>query len=101
MRFRNWLLTGTSITLLALAPVTVARAQDANNADLKAAYFESLSRLPALIAQASSREWSPGFAACALSAVAAAKGQHTLAEAILEMSSSEVAQEFLQWYFDQ
>jgi outer membrane protein OmpA-like peptidoglycan-associated protein len=38
MRFRNWLLTGTSITLLALAPVTVAHAQDANNADLKAAY---------------------------------------------------------------
>ena len=70
-------------------------------ADLRAAYFESLSRLPALVAQASSREWGPGFAACALSAVAAAKGQHALAEAILEMSSSEVAQEFLQWYFDQ
>jgi hypothetical protein len=70
-------------------------------ADLKAAYFESLSRLPALVARTSSRKWSSGFAACALSAVAAAKGQHALAEAILEMSSSEVAQEFLQWYFDQ
>jgi len=38
MRFRNWLLTGTSITLLALAPATAAHAQDANNPDLRAAY---------------------------------------------------------------
>jgi outer membrane protein OmpA-like peptidoglycan-associated protein/outer membrane biosynthesis protein TonB len=38
MRFRNWLLTGTSITLLALAPVSAARAQDASNPDLVAAY---------------------------------------------------------------
>lgn len=38
MRFRNWLLTGTSLTLLALAPVTLARAQDVTNADLVAAY---------------------------------------------------------------
>src|SRR5690349_5012492 len=38
MRFRNWLLTGTSITLLALAPATAARAQDATNPDLVAAY---------------------------------------------------------------
>src|ERR1700712_5224636 len=38
MRFRNWLLAGTSITLLAFAPTTVAYAQDANNPDLKAAY---------------------------------------------------------------
>ena len=38
MRFRNWLLTGTSLTLLALAPVTMARAQDVTNADLVAAY---------------------------------------------------------------
>jgi len=69
--------------------------------DLKSAYFESLSRLPALVAQAAVHEWTPGFAACALAAMAAAKGQHALAEAILEMSSSEVAQGFLQWYFDQ
>ena len=38
MRFRNWLLTGTSLTLLALAPVSMARAQDVTNADLVAAY---------------------------------------------------------------
>ena len=38
MRFRNWLLTGTSITLLALAPASAVRAQDATNPDLVAAY---------------------------------------------------------------
>lgn len=69
--------------------------------DLKVAYFESLARLPGLVAQASVREWSPGFAACALSAVAAAKGQHAVAEALLEMSSQEIAEQFLQWHGDQ
>ena len=38
MRLSNWLLTGTSITLFALAPLTVARAQDTSNAALVAAY---------------------------------------------------------------
>ncbi|MBN9303785.1 MAG: hypothetical protein BGO82_15540 [Devosia sp. 67-54] len=38
MRLRNWLLTGTSVTLLALAPTVAARAQDTTNADLVAAY---------------------------------------------------------------
>jgi hypothetical protein len=69
--------------------------------DLKVTYYESLASLPGLVAQASVREWSPGFAACALSAVAAAKGQHAVAEALLEMSSTEVAAEFLRWRFEQ
>ena len=38
MSFRNWLLTGTSLTILALAPVSVARAQDATDPALVAAY---------------------------------------------------------------
>ena len=38
MRLSNWLLTGTSITLFALAPLTVARAQDTSNAALVAAF---------------------------------------------------------------
>jgi len=38
MRLRNWLLTGTSLTLLALAPTAAARAQDVTNADVVAAY---------------------------------------------------------------
>lgn len=38
MSFRNWLLTGTSLTLLAFAPLSVARAQDATDPALVAAY---------------------------------------------------------------
>ena len=38
MSFRNWLLAGTSLTLLALAPLSVARAQDATDPTLVAAY---------------------------------------------------------------
>ena len=67
--------------------------------DLTSAYFESLARLPSLVAQASSRPWDPSFLACALAAVAAAKGQPAVAEAALELTP-EVAQEFLDWFFD-
>ena len=38
MSFRNWLLTGTSLTLLAFAPLGAARAQDATDPALVAAY---------------------------------------------------------------
>ena len=68
---------------------------------LKAPYFEALARLPYLVAQASTRQWDSGFLACALSAIAAAKGQHEIAEAVLEGSSPHVAEEFLEWHFDQ
>ena len=69
--------------------------------DLKAAYFDSLSQLPGLVTQAAARHWEPSYLACALSAIAVAKGQHAIAEAIIQMSSPEVADEFLEWYFDQ
>lgn len=69
--------------------------------DLKTAYFESLARLPGLIAQAAARQWEPGYLACALSAIAAVKGQHAIAEAVLEMSSPQVAEAFLERHFDQ
>lgn len=69
--------------------------------DLEASYFEALARLPGLVAQAASRPWEPGFAACALSAIAAAKGQHAVAEAVLEMSTPEVAEEFNEWASNQ
>lgn len=69
--------------------------------DLKAPYFEALARLPSLVAQASTRPWEASFLACALSAIAVAKGQHEIAEAVLEMSSPEEAEKFLEWHFDQ
>lgn len=68
--------------------------------DLEASYFEALARLPGLVAEASNREWGPDRLACALAAIAAAKGQHAIAEAVLEMSSPEVAAEFLKWHFE-
>jgi hypothetical protein len=67
--------------------------------DLQSAYFESLAQLPVLAAAASNRSWEPGFLACALAAVAAAKGQPTVAEAVLELTP-DVAREFLEWISD-
>ncbi|RTL32961.1 MAG: hypothetical protein EKK49_10360 [Rhodocyclaceae bacterium] len=65
--------------------------------DIAAAYFDALSRLPVLMAAASSRKWDEGFLRCAISAVAAAKGQPLIAEAVLELSP-DVAAEFMEWF---
>jgi len=64
--------------------------------DLQADYFAALAALPTLVAQAADREWDSGFLACALSAVAAAKGFGNVAEAVLEMTP-DVADEFMEW----
>jgi len=66
--------------------------------DLRAAYVHSLAQLPSLVAAASSRAWDPEFLACALAAVAAAKGQPAVAEAVLELTA-DVAEEFMEWFF--
>jgi len=68
-------------------------------ADLAASYFEALARLPALVAAAAGREWDEGFLSCALAAIAAAKGQPAVAEAVLELDG-EVAGEFMKWFFE-
>ncbi|MGV8990839.1 MAG: hypothetical protein ACOH1Q_05480 [Thiobacillus sp.] len=65
--------------------------------DIAPSYFEALSQLPALVAAASAREWDEDFLPCALSAIAASKGQVAIAEAVLELSP-EVAEEFLKWF---
>jgi hypothetical protein len=67
--------------------------------DIAPSYFEALSRLPALVAAASAREWDANFLSCALSAIAAAKNQTKIAEAVLELSP-EVSEEFMQWFFE-
>ena len=64
--------------------------------DLAAAYFGALSQLPALVAAAAPRTWDTEFLVCALSAIAAAKNQTAVAEAVLELSP-EVAGEFMEW----
>lgn len=67
--------------------------------DLRADYFAALARLPELVAAASVREWDEGFLRCALAALSAAKGQATIAEASLELTP-EVAQEFMEWFYE-
>jgi hypothetical protein len=66
--------------------------------DLQLAYLAALARLPQLIAHAAAREWSPDELACALSALAAAKGQTSVAEAVLELTP-DVAGEFMEWFY--
>lgn len=66
--------------------------------DLQSAYSAALAALPDLVAQASAREWDGDFLACALSAVAAAKGFGNVAEAVLEMTP-DVADQFMEWYY--
>jgi hypothetical protein len=66
--------------------------------DLRQAYFAALERLPSLVAAAAKREWDGSFLACTLSAVAAAKGYGTVAEAVQELTP-DVALEFTEWFF--
>jgi len=77
-----------------------AKGQVAVPDDLSGSYFESLALMPDLVAQAATRDWDAGFLACALCAIAAAKGQHAVAEAVLEISSPEIAEQFLDSYFE-
>lgn len=65
--------------------------------DLSKAYFDALAMLPSLVAAAASTEWDDNFLACALSAIAAAKGFPAVAEASLEIDS-ETAVEFQAWF---
>jgi hypothetical protein len=61
-------------------------------------YFAALNSLPSLVAAAASREWDATFLSCALSALAAAKGFGTIAEAAMELLDAEVAAEFMAWF---
>jgi hypothetical protein len=53
--------------------------------ELATACFASLRRIPTLVATAAENPWSAAFTACTLSATAAAKCQHELAEALLDL----------------
>jgi len=67
--------------------------------DLSPAYFEALSKLPSLVAQAAAREWDADFLQCALAAISVTKGQTSIAEAALELTP-EIAEEFMEWFYD-
>jgi hypothetical protein len=68
--------------------------------ELTAAYFSALEQLPGLVAAASARPWDADFMACALSAIAAAKGSTKVAEAAMELTP-DTAGNFLQWLAEQ
>lgn len=67
--------------------------------DLHDAYVTALGALPRLVAAAAVRAWDDEFLACALAALAAAKGSADVAEAALELTQ-EVAGDFLGWLDD-
>ncbi|RNF84946.1 hypothetical protein [Montanilutibacter psychrotolerans] len=69
-------------------------------ADLEQAYFAALSQLPALAAAAASRPWDGDMVACVLAAIAAVKGDATVAEAALALSPDGAAS-YLGWLADQ
>jgi hypothetical protein len=62
--------------------------------DLKTSYFQALDCLPALVAEAATREWDDGFTTSALGAIAAVKCSPDVAEAVLELTP-EAASELL------
>lgn len=64
--------------------------------DLSTAYAAALAALPGLVAAASVRAWDDDFLACALAAIAAAKGGPDIAEAVLSMTP-EAAADFMDW----
>ncbi len=68
--------------------------------DLEAAYFSALAELPGLVAAASARAWDADFMACALAAIAAAKGSTKVAEAAMELTP-QTAGDFLEWLSEQ
>ncbi|MEP6849901.1 MAG: hypothetical protein ABI999_13675 [Acidobacteriota bacterium] len=64
--------------------------------DLELDYFAALKRLPSLVEPSLMVERDEVFLRSVLSAIAASKGQHLLAKAILELNP-EVAAAFLDW----
>ena len=68
--------------------------------DLREPYFAALSQLPVLVGATSGREWNSDLLCCALSAIAAAKGFPSVAEAAQELSP-ETASKFMEWFFEQ
>ncbi|MFC0682544.1 hypothetical protein ACFFGH_32335 [Lysobacter korlensis] len=68
-------------------------------ASLSAAYLSALSKLPMLAGLASRPDWPADVCASALAAVAAATGNHLLAQLIMEVEGSEIP-EVLEWLED-
>lgn len=68
--------------------------------DLRESYFAAVAALPALAGRWAEKPWSDADLACAMGAVAAAKGHVAVAEAVLEIDDSN-AEEVLQWLVEE
>lgn len=66
--------------------------------DLMPDYKEALDKLPRVMALMPANVWNAELLACALAAIAASKGYHSVAEANLELTPN-VADEFLEWFY--
>lgn len=80
------------------ASIEVARHERAAPlpASIESAYLAALAKLPALAASASRPQWAPEVCTSALAAVAAATGNHLLAQLIINVEASEIP-EALEW----
>ena len=68
-------------------------------AHLVEAYFGSLARLPLLAGSAARPDWNLDVCQSALAAIAAAMGQHILAELLLELGPDDIP-EAIKWLFE-
>lgn len=68
--------------------------------DLDTAYFAALARIPGLAAAAACQPWDTGLLCCVLSAIAAARGDVQIAEAVLEFADGSAAS-FMAWVAEQ
>ena len=84
------------------ACIEIARARDdfPIPSDLSVAYFNALKQIPFLAGATATRSWDEGFLPCALSAIAATKGFHSVAAATLELNS-RTAEQFTDWLYEQ
>jgi hypothetical protein len=87
--------------LLLPAAIEVARVKKSVPVQIRLAeaYFGALARLPLLAASAARPGWELDTCQSALAAIAAATGQHSLAELLIELGPSEIP-EALEWLFE-
>ena len=84
------------------ACIEIARAKGRGPAipiELEEAYHAALQRIPVLVAAAAAAEWNERFCRIVTAAVAVAKGQPALGEAMLEMAP-EIVKEFMEERFN-
>ncbi|WP_042725347.1 hypothetical protein [Chthoniobacter flavus] len=82
--------------------IEIARARDGFPIpdDLRQPYFDSLQQFPSLVAASATRPWDENLMCCGLSAIAAAKGFPSVANALQELTP-KTAERFMDWFYEQ